>query len=339
MEEVMELKQYAPVIIPTLNRFKHFKACIESLEKCRYANKTHVYVSLDYPPSEKYKNGWKLISEYLSEKEKSNSFLAFTVIRQEKNLGVKYPSNYTFLKELILRNYDRYISTEDDNVFSYRFLEYMNICLEKYKDDDTVYAVTGYQHPIEKTKVEANVVKLQEMSAWGCGFWKHKLLSRDETLNLLDKMLLDRKLRTFFIKRRPSIYAGLMYMKLKKSMWGDCFNTAYEHYAKKYCVYPIISLVQNHGWDGSGTHGGVVKGYSCQEVEGFIDAPIEIKEATEQETQLIDNAVVKYWKRYEGGIHKIVDTLEIYIYALTGKIFMFDALKREYKKIRSIIQK
>lgn len=335
----MEIKQYAPVVIPTLNRYEHFKACLESLEKCKHANKTNVYVSLDFPPLDKYREGWQRISEYLTEKEKSNGFNCLTVIRQTKNLGVSYPSNYTYLKELVLKQYDKYISTEDDNVFSYRFLEYMNTCLEIYKDDDTVYAITGYNHPIDMPNMQASVVKLQEMSAWGCGFWKNKLLSRQETMNLLDAMLKDKNLRRHFAKRRPSIYAGLMHMKSQNVIWGDCFNTAYEYYKDKYCVYPTTSLVQNHGWDGTGTHGGVAKGYSDQVIEGEIKEPFEIKEADAQETMLIDNAVVKYWKGYEGGIHNIVDYLEIAIYSLTGKIVMFDSLKKVYKRIRSRIQK
>ena len=58
---------YAPVVIPTLNRFEHFKQCLESLERCNNADKTEVYVALDYPPSDKYvEGGEKLMSTYLS---------------------------------------------------------------------------------------------------------------------------------------------------------------------------------------------------------------------------------------------------------------------------------
>lgn len=339
MKENIIPKEFAPVIIPTLNRYKHFVACLESLEKCRYAERTHVFVSLDYPPSDKYKSGWQQISDFLLDKENKNGFLSLTVIRQERNLGIKYPSNYTFLKELVLKEYDRYISTEDDNVFSYRFLEYMNLCLEKYKDDGTVYAVTGYIHPIDMPTVKASVVKLQEMSAWGCGFWRDKLLSRVETLHLLDEMLVNKDLRKHFSQRRPSIYTGLMHMKYKQVIWGDCFNTAYEYYTGKYCICPTISLVQNHGWDGSGTHGGIVKGYCTQEVEGLIAEPFELIEANQNETKRIDESVVKYWKGYEGGVHNVVDNVEIALFSLTGKIIMFDSLKKQYKKIRNKIQK
>ena len=51
---------FAPVIIPTLNRYEHFRKCLESLEACTGAEKTDVYVALDFPPSEKYVEGWKI---------------------------------------------------------------------------------------------------------------------------------------------------------------------------------------------------------------------------------------------------------------------------------------
>ena len=68
---MIKIDKFAPVIIPTLSRYEHFRKCFESLEKCTYAEETDVYVGLDYPPSEKYIEGWKKIDRYLQEKEKS----------------------------------------------------------------------------------------------------------------------------------------------------------------------------------------------------------------------------------------------------------------------------
>ena len=56
---------YYPVIIPTLNRYEHFKNCVESLSNNLYANETELVVGLDYPPSEKYIDGWKKIKDYI----------------------------------------------------------------------------------------------------------------------------------------------------------------------------------------------------------------------------------------------------------------------------------
>lgn len=80
--------KYAPVIIPTLNRYEHFKRCLESLEKCTGAEMTEVYVGLDFPPSDKYVEGWKKIDIYLKEKEVNNHFKKLIVVRRETNCGV-----------------------------------------------------------------------------------------------------------------------------------------------------------------------------------------------------------------------------------------------------------
>ncbi len=54
---------YAPVAIPTLNRIDHLKRCISSLAKNEYAKYTNIYISVDYPPNEKYLDGYNEISK------------------------------------------------------------------------------------------------------------------------------------------------------------------------------------------------------------------------------------------------------------------------------------
>lgn len=138
---------YAPVIIPTLNRYEHFKNCLESLEACLGAEFTDVYVALDYPPSEKYVEGWKKIDIYLHEKEKGNNFHSLTVYRRETNYFFSGKGNWqTAVKDATI-NVDRYIFSEDDNIFSPNFLEFINKGLEKYKNDSSVLAICGYSHP------------------------------------------------------------------------------------------------------------------------------------------------------------------------------------------------
>lgn len=104
----MQIQKYVPVLIPTLNRYKHFKRCLESLERCSGAEHTDVFIGLDYPPSDKYVDGWKLIDEYLSEKERGHGFNNLTVIRRYFNCGVGNPSsNGNLLLQEIHQNYDK----------------------------------------------------------------------------------------------------------------------------------------------------------------------------------------------------------------------------------------
>ena len=105
----MKITYYAPVVIPTLNRYEHFRRCLESLERCTGAEKTNIYVGLDYPPSDKYVEGWKKIDCYLAEKEKNNGFNRLIVYRRTHNCGIGKPGcNYSQLKDVVKEKYDRF---------------------------------------------------------------------------------------------------------------------------------------------------------------------------------------------------------------------------------------
>ena len=56
--------KYAPILIPTLCRSKHFIRCIESLKKNGWAKYTDVYVALDYPAKEAQPNKPSRLSLY-----------------------------------------------------------------------------------------------------------------------------------------------------------------------------------------------------------------------------------------------------------------------------------
>ena len=83
--ELKDEKRYAPIIIPTLCRYEHLKECIESLARCKQAEKTWLYISLDYPASEKHVEGWKRISEYLQ--GGIQGFERVVCFYQKENLG------------------------------------------------------------------------------------------------------------------------------------------------------------------------------------------------------------------------------------------------------------
>lgn len=56
---------YYPICIPTLCRYEKFKECIESLAHNTIASKTDLIIGLDFPPSEKYREGYEKIKEYI----------------------------------------------------------------------------------------------------------------------------------------------------------------------------------------------------------------------------------------------------------------------------------
>lgn len=167
---------YAPICIPTLNRFEHLKKCLESLSNCTWAEHTEVYVALDYPPAnqwEKYAPGWEKNREFLHSCG-NMGFKKLHVIEREENYGIWLNNNghktnlSALLEDYIIGKYKNYIVTEDDNVFAPCFLEYMNKGYELFKEDPKVVCISAYRFyfPI---KSDGNTFFRQtvDFSPWG----------------------------------------------------------------------------------------------------------------------------------------------------------------------------
>lgn len=244
---------FAPIIIPTLDRYKHLEKCISSLQRCTNANKTDLIVSVDYPISDKYASGQKKIIEYLSKVE---GFAKKIVIEQKSNLGAK--GNFLFLIDYVLQVYENYIYMEDDNEFSPNFLEYINKGLERFKDDPRIIAVCGDGGLFKKpSDYDANYLYRKGFSAWGYGTWKGRLGKTEYTVDELEDFVKNTKYRKklkYYYERH--YYSVLSYIKNGKTMWGDGAIALEMIKNDTYCVYPTVSKVRNHGHDGSGEHGG-----------------------------------------------------------------------------------
>lgn len=264
----IQIKHYAPVLIPTLNRYEHLKACIESLEKCTGADLTDVYVGLDYPPSGKYQKGWEEIDLYLKEKEKSHGFKKISVIRREQNCGAI--TNSTLLIDGIKKAYKTYIFTEDDNIFSPNFLDFMNKGLALYENNPRVMAVCGYSYlEIEKMKTRSNVIAYRKYSGWGTGHWcdkvfLYKLIGREYYRESILKSL-KKTIKLWWI--HPISINDFLSMHFRNQTYGDSLANAQLCLEGKYCIFPRKSLVRNCGHDGSGEH--------CTKSSVFIDQEID----------------------------------------------------------------
>lgn len=273
----MEITTYAPVLIPTLNRYEHFKRCLESLEHCTGADKTDVYVGLDFPPAEKYADGWKKIDEYLSEKVKNHGFRNLFVRKRETNCGVGKPnSNATLLRKEIESSVEYYISSEDDNEFSPNFLEYMNKCLLRFKDDDRIIKVCGYNFEMEFPEMYRNNFYLSKTGcAWGTGSWVKKMpfMSKYYNLDYLRNIVRNDITYGLLLNRNSECINYIIWMLKSRRLHGDAIWEIYCVLEDKYIILPTKSKSRNHGNDGTGTHSLKMdteqnEFYSKQEMDG-----------------------------------------------------------------------
>lgn len=281
----MNRDQYAPVLIPTLNRFAHFKRCLESLERCTGAEYTDVFVGLDYPPSKKYVAGWEKINSYLKDKEINNNFRNLFVRRRDHNCGVKgLKSNYALLFFEIENNeeYNSYIISEDDNEFSPNFLEYMNKALDKYRDDPRILRICGYTPSVFQDISDENIFCNIDSPAYGMGNW----LRRNYNNKLINYKCINTILKESFWKTVKLFfsYPALIYMAIhmikRRTTYGDVRYSMHNLTQGTFSICPTKSLVRNWGADGSGLRSGIVKGLEKEEIQAesnFILDNIDIK--------------------------------------------------------------
>ena len=251
-----------PILIITLCRYEHLVNCIESLQKNALAKETELYIGLDYPSKESHWPGYRKIEEYL---EKGiDGFKCVHVMKHTHNLGPT--ENYRAVRSAIFEKFDGYIYTEDDNVFSPNYLEYMNICMEKYRDDREVLAVSGYMYPIEIPDSGANVIRISTYcSAFGYGIFKREddVLDKNINLETFLRMYRDKKMMKKLRKASPNQYCNFVkgmveytpdIMKEGKVRSVDLTWGLYAFFNGYKIVFPTISKVRNNGYDGSGVN-------------------------------------------------------------------------------------
>lgn len=241
-----------PVFIPTLNRYAHFKRCVESLARNVYASETELVIGLDFPPAEKYREGWEKIKNYLPTIE---GFKKVTVFTHDKNVGAR--ENWQVLQDYCFYHYDAAIVSEDDNEFSPCFLEYINTALNRFRDDETIKTVSGYNAQPFYDQNGHTVYKSIDNNAWGFGLWKHK---EAELLGQLNNNLyfINAIHKPWTAKRildtYPTLYLMLTFMVRRMVSYGDVKRTTLNILKGTYQLRPSVSLVRNWGFDGSGTN-------------------------------------------------------------------------------------
>ena len=242
---------YAPIVIPTLCRYNHFRNCIESLSKCKGSEYTDVYVCLDYPAKESHVEGYKQILNYLE--NNTLLFKKLVVLKRESNCGESLNLRKAY-DENIFPNYDRWILSEDDNIFSKNFLKYINLYLEYYKNDETITSVSGYTFPIDYACPANAVFKSYCMSPWGAGYWVKKLknVEKEEVYSYISSF---RNIKCL-LRRSPWLFVALVSQCYSGRRYGDQIFRARNIINNTYSIVPAISKVRNCGYDASGVHCG-----------------------------------------------------------------------------------
>lgn len=264
------MTNFAPVLIPTLNRFNHFVRCIDSLVSCTYAKKTDLYIALDYPANETHWIGYLKIKKHI---EKLHGFKSITIIERNVNLGSEQNSKES-MKSIFIK-YDKLILIEDDNVFAPSFLSFVNKGLDIYKDRIDIFSVTGYNSPFPMPIwYQKDAYLRTAFTGWGVGIWRNKWEKVNWTLNNFKSILSTKEIFKILKKDYQRYLPQLLRIRDTGHITGDGLIFLYLLYNNMYSIYPVKTRVRNTGHDGSGVNcgtGGVL--YLNQQVYMGMEEP------------------------------------------------------------------
>lgn len=236
----------APIVLFVYNRLDHAQQTIESLQKNELAKESELFIYSDGAKIESMQKSVDEVREYI---KTVSGFKKVIIVEREKNWGLAKSIIDGVTK--IVNEYGKIIVLEDDLVTSSNFLQYMNDALVYYENESKVYSVTGYSFSNNMKNMDSTYF-LKLISSWSWATWKDKWGILSYNNFIFDVCL---KERYKFNYDESYDYTGMIENQLnsKINSWAIYW------YASVYLkdgltLYPSKSLVENIGFDGSGTH-------------------------------------------------------------------------------------
>lgn len=286
------LMDFAPVLVSVYDRKKHLENCISSLKNNYYAKDTILYIVSDNANTEESK---KIVTDIRNYIKTISGFKEVRCIFNETNLGSKSIRNVI---EKVLNEHGKIIFLEDDLVVSKYFLKYMNVGLEKYKNDRRIFSICAYSP--DDLKIPSNYNKdiyiWASFGGWGFATWKNRWYELDLELSRYTNFIKDKKRVRRFNKIASSTMGILKADREGKIIAVDSRIAFNMFLNNKYSIFPVKSLVKNMGVDGTGEHCGTNDKYSNEKIyQEEIKFPQEIE---------IDKRIFKARRKYHSSIKR-----------------------------------
>jgi hypothetical protein len=147
------------------------------------------------------------------------------------------------------------IVMEDDLLTSSNFLAFVNSALSTYEERRDVFSVTGYNYPLPMPPSYREDAYLSYRgSSWGWGTWRDRWSQVDWSVGDYAAFTRDDGAQELFRRGGDDLSQMLeLQMSGQLDSWSIRFDYAhYKHDA--FCLHPVVSKVQNIGFDGSGIH-------------------------------------------------------------------------------------
>lgn len=243
----------APIVLFVYNRPDHTRLTLEALAKNTLANKSELYIYSDAAKNEKGVNKVLETRTYIESLRDKILFKSVTIIKAQKNKGLANSVIYGVSE--IINRYGKVIVVEDDLVTTTDFLSYMNEALDFYREDSSIWSISGYSFKMKTPESYSHdIFYSYRASSWGYATWADRWNTVDWYVKDYDDFKNNRYKRRK-MNRGGRDMARMLDLQMTGKIDSWAIRWCYEQSKQdKYTVYPIYSRVKNIGLDGSGTH-------------------------------------------------------------------------------------
>lgn len=288
---------YAPILLFVYNRPEHVRRNIQALLKNELAAESELFIYSDAAKDETSQATVKEVRAFI---RSIQGFKKITITERTENWGLAR-SIIDGVTTLINR-YGRVIVLEDDLVVAPHFLQFMNDALETYRNEERVGHIQACDFTHDPSLPDTFLIKWT--GSWGWATWDRAWKHFNADGKALLTELESRKLTYTFDFNGKYGYTRMLRRQIegKNNSWAIRWNASL--FLKDILSLNVgKSLVQNEGFDGSGTNCG---GGGLYASELYMERlPVKKISPIEENIQA-RNAYVRYYARTNSFMAKAI---------------------------------
>ena len=291
------MKTYAPILLFVYNRPEHLKQLIASLQANAEAAQSMLFIYTDAARNKADEEQVNKVREVIRH---IDGFASIEVIERATNWGLARNIIGGVTEQI--RRYGRVIVLEDDLVVAPYFLRFMNDALEAYKDEPQVGHIQACDFTQDASLPDTFLIKFT--GSWGWATWERAWQHFNPDGQALLNELENRRLTRRFDFNGNYRFTRMLRRQVqgKNNSWAIRWNASL--FLKDILSLNVgRSLVQNNGFDGSGTHCGGGNLYSSQ----LWMQPLPVQKITPIcENEAARAAFARYYHRTNGFWAKVI---------------------------------
>ena len=295
----------APILLFVYNRPEHTRRCIESLTRNALAANSTLYIYADGAKDTTQQSAVDEVRSYL---RTISGFKTMNLIERKDNWGLA--RNIIDGVTTQVNRYGKVIVLEDDLVVAPYFLQFMNDALETYKDEPKIGHIQACDFTQDPSLPETFLIKWT--GSWGWATWERAWKHFNPDGKALLEELEQRKLTYTFDFNGKYGFTRMLRRQIegKNNSWAIRWNASL--FLKDILSLNVgRSLVQNEGFDGSGTNCGGGGLYASN----LHLAPLSVQKISPiEENKAARQAFVRYYARtnsfWAKAIRRIKRTLK-----------------------------